>query len=435
MISAIWKVAVPRLLVVVAVAVAVGLFTGQMVICLLVTLSGALGLSYYRLFLLDRWLRHRRKLEPPNLSGPWGDVVALVVRIYRRKKFHKKRMLEALREFRQLTSALPDGIVVLGRDRDIQWFNPKAARMLGLRRKIDFGHRIDNLVRNPEFQTYLDRGDFSLPVIIRKLTGQDIHLALQMVDYGDGQKLLVVRDVSREILIEAMRKDFVANASHELRSPLTVIAGYVDTLADDPGMDAEIRHALEEMRRQTARMQAVVDDLIELSRLESSNSEAPFVFVDVTGLLALMRREVIARPDRGCEFDLQCDSETGMLGAESELHSIFYNLIGNAIKYTPAGGNVLARWWTDENGGHFSVVDTGVGIAAEHLPRLTERFYRVDPGRARTSGGSGLGLSIVKHALQRHGGTLDIVSEQGKGSTFTCHFPETRLALRDGADA
>jgi two-component system phosphate regulon sensor histidine kinase PhoR len=124
-----------------------------------------------------------------------------------------------------------------------------------------------------------------------------------------------------------------------------------------------------------------------------------------------------------------------MLGAESELHSIFYNLIGNAIKYTPAGGNVLARWWTDENGGHFSVADTGVGIAAEHLPRLTERFYRVDPGRARTSGGSGLGLSIVKHALQRHGGTLDIVSEQGKGSTFTCHFPETRLALRDGADA
>ena len=303
--------------------------------------------------------------------------------------------------------------------------------MLGLRRKVDFGHRIDNLVRNPEFQTYLDRGDYALPVVIRKLTGQDIHLSLQMVDYGEGQKLLVVRDVSREILIEAMRKDFVANASHELRSPLTVIAGYVDTLVDDPIIDAEIRNALEEMRRQSARMQAVVDDLIELSRLESNDSEAPFIFVDVPGLLALMRRDVIARPDRTCEFHFESESESGMLGAESELHSIFSNLIGNAIKYTPAGGRVMARWWTDSEGGHFSVSDTGVGIAAEHLPRLTERFYRVDPGRSRASGGSGLGLAIVKHALQRHGGTMDIVSEEGKGSTFTCHFPEARVSARE----
>ena len=431
MISAIWKVAVPRLLLVLGLAAVVGLITGQMLACVLLALGGALALNYYRLYLLERWLRHRRNLDPPNLSGPWGDVVALVVRIYRRKKFHKKRMLEVVREFRQLTSALPDGIVVLGRDREIQWFNPKAARMLGLQRKVDFGHRIDNLVRNPEFQSYLDRGDFALPVVVRKLTGQDIHLSLQMVDYGEGQKLLVVRDVSREILIEAMRKDFVANASHELRSPLTVIAGYVDTLADDPIIDADIRHALEEMRRQSARMQAVVDDLIELSRLESNDSEAPFIFVDVPGLLALMRRDVIARPDRTCEFQFESESVSGMLGAESELHSVFSNLIGNAIKYTPAGGRVVARWWTDAHGGHFSVTDTGVGIAPEHLPRLTERFYRVDPGRSRASGGSGLGLAIVKHALQRHGGSMDIVSEEGKGSTFTCHFPDARIATRD----
>jgi two-component system phosphate regulon sensor histidine kinase PhoR len=227
-----------------------------------------------------------------------------------------------------------------------------------------------------------------------------------------------------------MREDFVANASHELRSPLTVIAGYVDTLVDDPIIDADIRNALEEMRRQSARMQAVVDDLIELSRLKSNDSEAPFTFVDVPGLLALMRRDVIARPDRTCEFQFESASESGLLGAESELHSIFSNLIGNAIKYTPAGGRVTARWWTDSQGAHFAVSDTGVGIAAEHLPRLTERFYRVDPGRSRASGGSGLGLAIVKHALSGMAGPWTL-SEEGKGSTFTCHFPEARIAARD----
>ena len=418
----------PRLLTVLGIAAVLGLIIGHVFIAVTVALCGALALNYYRLFLLERWLKHRREMDPPNLSGPWGDVIALVVRIYRRKKFHKKRLIEVVREFRGLTSALPDGIVVLGRERDIQWFNPRAAHLLGLRRKIDYGHRIDNLIRHPEFRTYLDRGDFATPVVVRQAGTTDVHLSLQMVDYGDGQKLLVARDVSREIRIEAMRKDFVANASHELRSPLTVISGYVDTLVDDPLVDAEIRSVLEEMRRQSARMQAVVEDLIELSRMEAGATEAPYAFIDVVGMLSLMKRDVLARPDLSSTFDLVLDADQGILGAESELHSIFANLIGNALKYTPAGGTVTARWWTDDKGGHFSVTDTGVGIAAEHLPRLTERFYRVDPGRARTSGGSGLGLAIVKHALQRLGATLDVQSVEGSGSVFTCHFPEERLA-------
>jgi two-component system, OmpR family, phosphate regulon sensor histidine kinase PhoR len=420
----------PRLLTVLGVAAVLGLLLGHVFLAVIVALSGALAMNYYRLFLLERWLKHRRDLEPPNLSGPWGEVIALVVRIYRRKKYHKKRLIDVVREFRGLTSALPDGIVVLGRDREIQWFNPRAARLLGLRRKIDYGHRVDNLVRHPEFRSYLDRGDFATPVVVRQTGATDMFLSLQMVDYGDGQKLLVARDVSREIRIEAMRKDFVANASHELRSPLTVISGYVDTLADDPLVDADVRAALEEMRRQSARMQAVVEDLIELSRMEAGASEAPFAFVDVPGMLSLMKRDVLARQDVSSAFELVLDSTEGLMGAESELHSVFSNLIVNAIKYTPAGGQITARWWSDDAGGHFSVTDTGVGIAAEHLPRLTERFYRVDPGRARTSGGSGLGLSIVKHALQRHGATLEIHSVEGQGSVFTCHFPEERLADR-----
>jgi two-component system phosphate regulon sensor histidine kinase PhoR len=428
-ISAVWTFAIPRLLAVLGIAVLVGVFTGHYVVAVAVALCVALAVNYYRLFLLERWLRHRRELDPPNLSGPWGDVVALVVRIYRRKKYHKKRLVEVVREFRELTSALPDGIVVLGREREIQWFNRRAAQLLGLRRRLDIGHRIDNLVRYPEFQKYLERADFASAIVVRQPSA-DLFLSLQMIDYGDGQKLLVARDISREIRIEAMRKDFVANASHELRSPLTVISGYVDTLADDPMVDAEVRTVLEEMRRQSARMQAVVEDLIELSRMEAGATEAPYQFVDVPGLLALMKRDVQARQGIEIVFELQLESEAGLLGAESELHSVFSNLLGNAIKYTPAGGQVVARWWEDAAGGHFSVTDTGVGIAPEHLPRLTERFYRVDPGRARASGGSGLGLAIVKHAVQRHGGSLDIQSEEGVGSVFTCHFPEARIAPR-----
>lgn len=418
----------PRLLAVLGISALLGFLIGHVYIAVTVALAGALALDYYRLFLLERWLKHRRELDPPNLSGPWGEVIALVVRIYRRKKYHKKRLVEVVREFRGLTSALPDGIVVLGRDREIQWFNPRAAHLLGLRRKVDFGHRIDHLVRYPEFHGYLQRADFSAPIVVRQAGPSDGYLSLQMVDYGDGQKLLVVRDVSREIRIEAMRKDFVANASHELRSPLTVISGYVDTLAEDPSVDTEVRAALEEMRRQSARMQAVVEDLIDLSRMESGATEAPYAYVDVPGLLALLARDVEARPEQTAALTLQLDSRDGALGAESELYSVFANLIGNAVKYTSADGTIVARWWTDEGGGHFSVTDTGVGISAEHVPRLTERFYRVDPGRARSSGGSGLGLAIVKHALQRHGGTLDIQSEVGVGSVFTCHLPEARIA-------
>jgi len=429
-ISGIWTFALPRILALIAAATVVGLLIGHVALTIAVALCVALGLNYYRLFLLERWLKNRRLVDPPDLSGPWGEVIAMTVRIYRRKKFHKKRLSEVVREFRGLTSALPDGIVVLGREHEIQWFNPRAARFLGLRRRVDIGHRIDNLVRQPEFRTYLDRAEFSMPVIVRQSATADVFLSLQMVDYGEGQKLLVVRDVSREIRVEAMRKDFVANASHELRSPLTVIAGYVDTLADDPVLDAETRTALEEMQRQSARMQAVVDDLIDLSRLESGSNEAPFDFIDVPWLLSLMKRDVLARPDRCSEFEFAIDSESGILGAESEIHSIFSNLIGNAIKYTPKDGRINVRWWVDEAGGHFSVADTGMGIAPEHLPRLTERFYRVDPGRSRASGGSGLGLSIVKHALQRHGGTLRIHSEEAQGSTFTCDFPEARISGR-----
>ncbi len=425
-----WSFALARLIGVLVAAATVGYLLGHVSYTVILVLAAYLALGYVRLYRLERWLRKRRTEEPPDFYGVWGDVVALVMRIYRRKQFHKRRIVQLFREFRRMTTAMPDGVVVMSGEREIQWFNRTAARLLQLRRKVDYGQRIDNLVRHPDFSRYLAAGDFLQPVVIRSVVDSQAHLLLQVVAYGAGQQLLLVRDVTRQIRLEAMRKDFVANASHELRSPLTVISGYVDTLADDPAIDPAWKGPLEEMRRQTERMRAVVDSLIELSRLEAASGEAGYELVDVAGMLSLMRREVLALEARPQRIELALDSDAKLLGAEQEIHSIFWNLISNAVKYTPPAGRVSIRWWTDGSGGHFSVEDTGVGIAREHLPRITERFYRVDPGRARATGGSGLGLAIVKHALQRHGATLEIESEEGRGSRFLCHFPVRRVLAR-----
>jgi len=425
-----WSFALARLIGVLAAAAAVGYLLGHVSYTIIVVLAAYLALHYVRLYRLERWLRKRRTEEPPDFYGVWGDVVALVMRIYRRKQFHKRRIVQLFREFRRMTTAMPDGVVVMSGEREIQWFNRTAGRLLHLRRKVDYGQRIDNLVRHPDFASYLAGGDFAQPVIVRSVVDAQSHLLLQVVAYGAGQQLLLVRDVTRQIRLEAMRKDFVANASHELRSPLTVIAGYVDTLADDPAIDPAWKAPLEEMRRQAERMRAVVDALIELSRLEAAGGEAGYDLIDVAGMLSLMRREVLALESRPQRVELVLESDAKLLGAEQEIHSIFWNLISNAVKYTPSTGRVEIRWRSDASGGHFSVEDTGVGIAREHLPRITERFYRVDPGRARATGGSGLGLAIVKHALQRHGATLEIESEEGRGSRFTCHFPPRRVLAR-----
>jgi two-component system phosphate regulon sensor histidine kinase PhoR len=255
---------------------------------------------------------------------------------------------------------------------------------------------------------------------------------VQIIPYGKEQRLAIVRDITREVLLERTRRDFVANASHELRSPLTVIGGYLDTLGDDEEMPEAWRAPVSEMRRQADRMTQILRDLIELTRLESAARNAPHEFVDVGGMLKLIAQEFQAAGNRpAVELDLAMD--VALLGKESELHSIFYNLVSNAVRFTPPTGAVRIHWKAGDGGGAvFEVVDTGIGIAEEQIPRITERFYRVDPGRSRATGGTGLGLAIVKHALQRHEGTLNIASREGEGSTFSCRFPASRLVHRAG---
>lgn len=271
-------------------------------------------------------------------------------------------------------------------------------------------------------------GQYGSPVVIRPNVSEPTWLSIQLVLYGEAQKLMLVRDVTRQQQLEQMRKEFIANASHELRSPLTVIAGYLETLASDSSLDRDLRQPVDEMRRQAERMTTIIQDLLVLSKLEDDESEIEGAPIDVIALITLLRKEVLARGQRTGAVLLNIESDATLIGDETQIHSAFANLVENAVKYTPESGAITLRWWVDDDGAHFSVADAGKGIPAQHIPRLTERFYRVDEGRSRATGGSGLGLAIVKHALQRHGGRLEIQSVEGRGSTFACHFPSHRIA-------
>lgn len=415
-----------RVLATLAVGAAAGWFAGNV----WVGISGALALylawNLWNLRALHFWLQHRSVADPPDAMGFWGDVVAQVVRLHRRKRFHKERLTRLFRELRRSTAAMPDGVVMLDPHGEIVWFNRKAGELLDLSRRADLGLRIDNLVRHPDFVRYLRGGQYSLPVIVRIDSPTERHIAFQLISYGEDQRLLMLREVTREVRMEQMRKDFVANASHELRSPLTVVAGYLENFSVDPHL-GELAEPIAEMRRQTDRMTRIIEDLLELSRFEANDAPIKGLPIDVAAMAAMLRKDVLARPNHPRQVEVSIESTASLIGDEAMVQSAFSNLVDNAAKYTPPDGGMQIRWWTDEEGGHFSVRDTGPGISAEHLPRLTERFYRVDPGRSRETGGSGLGLAIVKHALHRHGGRLDIDSIEGRGSTFTCHFPHERV--------
>jgi two-component system phosphate regulon sensor histidine kinase PhoR len=401
---------------------------------LVLALGATLAWQLLNLYRLDRWLRDRGRLDPPEARGTWGEVVARVVRLHRRKRHHKQRMLEVFRDLRRATATMPDGVLILNSRGEILWFNRTAGQQLGLRRGTDRGLRLANLVREPALARYLGEPHSSEPlVIVRGDPG--VHLSIQAVPHGGEQRLILVRDISRQVALEAVRRDFVANASHELRSPLTVFTGYLETLLLEDDLEPALRAPLSEMQRQSQRMNSLVSDLLELSRLDAIAGEVEGGRVDVPAVTAQLCRDVLARPVHP-EVELVLETQAGLRGEEKELHSAFSNLVDNAVKYTPASGKVRICWRLDGQGqARFEVHDTGPGIAPEHLPRLTERFYRVDPGRARSAGGTGLGLAIVKHVLQHHGAQLEVRSEPGKGSVFTCIFPARRVLAGDNTNS
>jgi two-component system phosphate regulon sensor histidine kinase PhoR len=397
-------------------------------------LTGALTIyvadTLRHLYALDRVLEGHKRVPLFETRGFWAEVLARIDKLRAKARNRKKKYHRLLREVRESTGALSDGGIILNADREILWFNPAAARLLGLKAATDIGNRIDNLLRHPGFAAYLaapKAEGISMPS--PKVDGG--WLTVQVIPYGMDQSLAIIRDITHEMQLERTRRDFVANASHELRSPLTVISGYLDALSEDPEMPEAWRTPVAEMQRQAERMTRILRDLIELTRLESAESNAPRDFVDVVAMLQPIVAEFQGRG--GPSVALQADTDAALLGRESELHSIFYNLVNNAVRFTPSGGSVRVVWRAEDGGAVFEVIDTGIGIPEEQIPRVTERFYRVDPGRSRASGGTGLGLAIVKHALQRPDGKLTISSREGEGSTFSCHFPRERVVFR--ADA
>jgi two-component system phosphate regulon sensor histidine kinase PhoR len=416
-------------------ALLIGLVMDRVAFALALVLGAVVAFQLWNLLRIEHWVRLRSIEAPPDISGAWGELVAIISRIHRRKQHHKSQVTGLLREFRRLTAAMPEGAVLLGPENEILWFNPRATAWLGLKRKRDFGSRIENLVRQPAFIEYLHTGRPEKGVTVQDASDPSRWFSFHLVKSAAGERqLLIVRDVSRERRLEDMRKDFVANASHELRSPLTVVSGYLDALAEDEDLDPTWTAPVQEMRRQAERMGAIINDLLELSKLESGESAQEERAVDVAAILSALRNDALSSQAHPT-IKLNIESDALLLGVESELHSIASNLVSNALKYTAPAGEIELRWWTDDDGAYLSVRDTGVGIAPEHIPRLTERFYRVDPGRARDVGGSGLGLSIVKHALQRHGGELRVESKEGLGSTFTCEFPAGRIIAREEPNA
>jgi two-component system phosphate regulon sensor histidine kinase PhoR len=385
---------------------------------------------------LYRWFAAATSQTIPEGSGAWEEVFAGLARLMRRQTHIESRLSAALTRFQQAGAALPEGIVVLDEADRIVWCNPRAEGYFGLDSQRDRGQQVTYLIRQPQFVQYLEAGRFSEPLAMRVTrTDAELSLSIQLVPYGDRDKLLLSRDVTRWERLETTRRDFVANVSHELRTPLTVLNGFLETLADMPEADPEMsRRSIVLMLEQTTRMHRLVEDLLTLSRLESSHTPLREESVDIRELASTLHRESQALSAGRHRIMLRIESENGLLGSGEELRSAFGNLISNAVRYTPEGGEIEILWTQRDDLPVFAVRDTGIGVEPHHIPRLTERFYRVDRSRSRSTGGTGLGLAIVKHVLSRHQATLEIESELSRGSTFSAVFPRVRALVQPSSD-
>ena len=388
----------------------------------------AIRVAYHKLHLsaLRSWLRRPRLDTLPPGRGVWEEALAELHRFLKRRDAEQEGLDQSLARFRAAVRALPDGVVILDRDNRIEWSNPTAAHHFGIDARRDLGQPVVNLLRQPDFVTYLADGEFGQPLVLR---ARDTTLSLRIIEFGEDQKLLNSRDVTTDERIDTMRRDFVANVSHELKTPVTVLTGFVETLSEDsiPLTPGQRSRYLAMMAEQARRMQRLVEDLLTLSALESSAAPADEEPIDMRVFLEQLADEARALSAGRHRVEATVHDDCRLLGSATELHSAFSNLVSNAVRYTPDDGTVRLAWRIGENGGVFSVSDSGIGIEARHIPRLTERFYRVDSGRSRETGGTGLGLAIVKHALTRHQAVLDVVSEPDRGSTFSAVFPPGRV--------
>lgn len=396
-------------------------------------LAAALAWNIYNLLSLEAWLGRGGRSEPPDVRGLWGVVFD---HLDRRRKRHERRvhrLRQLLERYRDSAKAMPDAVVILQADYRIEWVNDAASDMLGIAWPRDEGQRITHLLRYPGFLDFMGEPGGPVSHATHTITLpspllDERWLEMRLIPYGERQFLLLARDTTQLHRLEVMRRDFVANVSHELRTPLTVLYGIAETLEEDLTDQPEQLRSVQMLREQSERMKLLVDDLLLLSRLETDRERGPQDWFRPTPLLQELTEETaLLSGDQQHEIHLDADPALELYGNRNELRSACANLLFNAVKYTPGGTRITLSWHHHPDGARLSVEDAGPGIARQHLPRLTERFYRVDNGRTQSRGGTGLGLAIVKHVLLRHDGHLAIDSQIGSGSRFTCLFPLERV--------
>jgi two-component system phosphate regulon sensor histidine kinase PhoR len=409
-----------------AAGTAIGWLYGRPGIGLMAAALVALAWQVRQLLSFDRALRTGNFDDFRYGEGIWEQIFSRFRYENDKATRRKQNYRQLLLEVRKSTNAMPDGAVILNTDNEIIACNRAAKQLAGLKRKKDRGQRVDNILRDPELTRLLHSEDEKLTVEIESPVIDGNWLHCRVVPYGADQKLLLLRDVTDRMQLTKMRRDFVANASHELRSPLTVISGYLDSLADDEHMPPAWRKPVAQMRAQARRMRHILGELLELSRLESSSKAGSEQTVDVTGLFESVKQSFDGHADIA-EIVVEANSSAKLKGSAAEIETVVVNLLSNAIRYTPSDGKVTLTWSSNSDGAYLVVTDTGEGIDPEFIPRLTERFFRVDKGRSRGDGGTGLGLAIVKHVLARHDAELIITSNPGEGSEFRCHFPPERV--------
>ncbi|QIK81397.1 phosphate regulon sensor histidine kinase PhoR [Lysobacter sp. HDW10] len=410
-------------------ALLIGLLTQHVWMALALTAIAIVAWQLWQLRTLLGHLNTRSTPRAPEGGGIWNEIIRVLSRRHHAARARKKRLVSMLRVYGHAGASFPDAVVVISGERnEIEWFNDAATALLGLAYPRDVGSSLDSHLMHLSVPGWLNRDDAqdSLPDEASPVDA-NIRLALKLFSYTDSARILIARDVSKLMHLEQVRHDFVANVSHELRTPLTVLHGYLDLLDDEE--DPERSRMFTEMRQQSLRMNHLVEDLLTLSRLEAQEPSDEDV-VSMPFMLAALRREAEALSGGQHVIRVSDDAHVDLWGSNKELHSAFSNLISNAVRYTPKHGEIDIQFRREGEGAALSVRDSGYGIPSAQIPRITERFYRVSNSRSRELGGTGLGLSIVKHVLNNHGASLEIESDVGKGSTFTCHLSAHRIVPR-----
>tara|TARA_B110000196_G_C21141396_1_gene663992 strand:- start:97 stop:1359 length:1263 start_codon:yes stop_codon:yes gene_type:complete len=382
----------------------------------------------HKLQQLDTWLKSDdRFAELPDSQGVWGRVFDRMEELQLKHFKSQQELTTSILRIQKSANALREGVVTVDANGALEWWNTSARKMLGLKKKQDRGAPLLHLLREPSFFRYYHHADFSQPIYIQSPVNPEQVLEVAVTAFAKGDNLLILRDMTDSIKLENMRRDFTGNVSHELRTPLTVIQGYLESFQlHHPELDTDVQKGHARMLAHTHRMTNLVQDLLVLSRLEESIDHSKMVQLQMPPLLTLalsQGQELSQRLDKKVTINSAIKSQNNVLGIKAEILSVLTHLVNNAVKYTPHGGRIAVTYQVTDGQLCLTVADNGIGIGAQHLPRLTERFYRVDASRSSASGGTGLGLAIVNRIIERHKGSLDIISEEGQGSCFTCTFP------------